>query len=91
MKTTRWPKKGKAVITALVSGLVSCITILVSLILVILQFADIIHLQTDEILCLIMALLTIMSGALFSERFGTLREIQENLEKLIKQKSGQGH
>jgi divalent metal cation (Fe/Co/Zn/Cd) transporter len=76
--------------TMQVSDMVSVMTILVSLILGIFQFAGIIHLRVDEMLCLIIALLIIISGSLFGERLGTLRKIQEKLEqmeKLIKQKN----
>jgi hypothetical protein len=73
-----------------VPTLVSLITVLVSVILVIFQFTGIIHLRVDELLCLSLALLIIICGTLFGERFGMLREIQqkqESLERLINQKN----
>ncbi|MDR2786229.1 MAG: hypothetical protein LBB83_09980 [Treponema sp.] len=64
--------------------LVSIITILGSVVLVIFQFAGIMRLRVDEVLCLILALLIMIGGILFGEQFSTLRKIQEKLETLEK-------
>jgi hypothetical protein len=72
-----------------VPTLVSLLTLLVSMILVVFQFAGILRLRTDEMLGMILALLVVISGTLFGKRFGMLREMrekQENLERLISQK-----
>jgi hypothetical protein len=72
-----------------VPTLVSLLTVLVSVIPVVFQFAGLLRLRTDEMLGLILALLVVISGTLFGERFGMLREIrekQETLERLISQK-----
>jgi hypothetical protein len=52
--------------------------------LVIFQFAGIMRLRVDEVLCLILALLIMIGGILFGERFSVLRKIQEKLESLEK-------
>jgi hypothetical protein len=70
-----------------VSGMATMVTVLVSLILVIFQFAGILHLRMDELLCLILALLIIICGTLLSERYGMLQEIKEKLERLTNQKN----
>jgi hypothetical protein len=69
-----------------VSTLLSVITILASMILVVLQFADILALNEDELLCLILLLLIIIAVTLYGERFGMLREMREKLDNLTNQK-----
>jgi hypothetical protein len=63
---------------------VSIITILGSVVPVIFQFAGIMRLRVEEVSCLIPALLIMIGGILFGERFSTLRKIRERLESLEK-------
>jgi hypothetical protein len=69
-----------------VSTLLSVLTILISMILVVLQFAGILALKEDELLCLILLLLIMIAVTLYGERFGMLREMREKLDDLINQK-----
>jgi hypothetical protein len=69
--------------------LVYVITVLVSAILAVFQFSGVIKLRPNQTLYLILSLLVLISGSLFGERIGILRQLQEkqeSLEKLITQK-----
>ncbi|MDR0684794.1 MAG: hypothetical protein LBF83_06670 [Spirochaetaceae bacterium] len=65
----------------LIPTLVSLLTLLISLVLVVLQFTGIFPLHEREQLSLTLLLLIMISGTLLVERFGVFQEILDKLDK----------